>query len=152
MPKKTLDALLADKAKLKAVLLYHVVGKKLPAAKVVKRKSARTLNGAKVRFRVKNGKVFVNKARVTQPDVMASNGVIHVINRVLLPRASDQRKKPRVGSVLRELWMPLEGLEYFAPGRSPFRRTAMRTRSRCVVLALIVMAVASRHRGRRAIV
>jgi uncharacterized surface protein with fasciclin (FAS1) repeats len=85
VPKQTLNALLADKAKLKAVLLYHVVGKKLPAAKVVKRKSARTLNGAKVRFRVKNGKVFVNKSRVTQPDVMASNGVIHVINRVLLP-------------------------------------------------------------------
>jgi len=62
-----------------------VVGKKLPASKVVKRKSARTLNGAKVRFRVKNGKVFVNNARVTQPDVKASNGIIHVINRVLLP-------------------------------------------------------------------
>jgi uncharacterized surface protein with fasciclin (FAS1) repeats len=85
VPKKQLDALLADKAKLKAVLLYHVVAKKLPAAKVVKRKSARTLNGKKVRFRVKNGNVYVNKAKVTAADVMASNGVIHVINRVLLP-------------------------------------------------------------------
>jgi uncharacterized surface protein with fasciclin (FAS1) repeats len=85
VPEKQLDALLADKAKLKAVLLYHVVAKKLPAAKVVKRKSARTLNGKKVRFRVKNGNVYVNKAKVTAADVMASNGVIHVINRVLLP-------------------------------------------------------------------
>jgi len=85
VPQKKLDALLADKAKLKAVLLYHVVAKKLPAAKVVKRKSARTLNGKKVRFRVKHGNVYVNKAKVTAADVMASNGVIHVINRVLLP-------------------------------------------------------------------
>jgi uncharacterized surface protein with fasciclin (FAS1) repeats len=85
VPQKKLNALLADKAKLKAVLLYHVVAKKLPAAKVVKRKSARTLNGKKVRFRVKNGAVYVNRAKVTTPDVMASNGVIHVINRVLLP-------------------------------------------------------------------
>jgi uncharacterized surface protein with fasciclin (FAS1) repeats len=85
VPKKQLNALLADKAKLKAVLLYHVVAKKLPAAKVVKRKSARTLNGEKVRFRVKHGNVYVNKAKVTTADVMASNGVIHVINRVLLP-------------------------------------------------------------------
>jgi len=85
VPKKKLDALLADKAKLKAVLLYHVVAKKLPAAKVVERKSARTLNGKKVRFRVKHGNVYVNKAKVTTADVMASNGVIHVINRVLLP-------------------------------------------------------------------
>ena len=67
MPKSTLDALLADKAKLKAVLLYHVVGKKLPAAKVVKRKSARTLNGNKVRFRVKNGKVLSTRPRSRPP-------------------------------------------------------------------------------------
>jgi uncharacterized surface protein with fasciclin (FAS1) repeats len=86
VPQRKLDALLQDKAKLKAVLLYHVVGKKLPAAKVVNRKSARTLNGKKVRFRVKSGNVYVNRAKVTAPDVMASNGVIHVINRVLLPR------------------------------------------------------------------
>jgi uncharacterized surface protein with fasciclin (FAS1) repeats len=86
VPQKKLDALLADKAKLKAVLLYHVIGKKLPAAKVVKRESARTLNGKKVRFRVKSGNVYVNRAKVTAADVTASNGVIHVIDRVLLPR------------------------------------------------------------------
>jgi uncharacterized surface protein with fasciclin (FAS1) repeats len=86
VPKHKLRALARDKAKLKSVLLYHVVAKKLPAAKVVERKRAKTLNGKRVRFRVRGGDVFVNRAKVTTADVMASNGVIHVINRVLLPR------------------------------------------------------------------
>jgi uncharacterized surface protein with fasciclin (FAS1) repeats len=86
VPKRKLRALARDKAKLKSVLLYHVVAKKLPAAKVVERKGAKTLNGKRIRFRVRNGDVFVNRAKVTAADVMASNGVIHVINRVLLPR------------------------------------------------------------------
>jgi uncharacterized surface protein with fasciclin (FAS1) repeats len=86
VPERKLNALQRDKAKLKAVLLYHVLGKKLTVAQVVKRSSAKTLNGKKVRFRVKGESVFVNRAKVTAPDVMASNGVIHVINRVLLPR------------------------------------------------------------------
>ena len=87
VPKKTLDALLADKAKLKAVLLYHVVAGKVTAADVVKLSKAETLNGADVRIRVRNGKVYVNKARVTKADIGASNGVIHVVNRVLIPPA-----------------------------------------------------------------
>jgi uncharacterized surface protein with fasciclin (FAS1) repeats len=86
VPKATLDALAKDKAMLRSVLLYHVAKGKLPAAKVVKRKSIRTLNGQRVRVRVRGGKVFVGGARVTTPDVVASNGVIHVINRVLIPR------------------------------------------------------------------
>jgi uncharacterized surface protein with fasciclin (FAS1) repeats len=86
VPKRELRALTRNKAKLKRVLLYHVVAKKLPAAKVTKRKGAKTLNGKRVRFRVRGGDVFVNRAKVTVADVMASNGVIHVINRVLLPR------------------------------------------------------------------
>jgi uncharacterized surface protein with fasciclin (FAS1) repeats len=86
VPKRKLRALARNKAKLKSVLLYHVVAKKLPAAKVVERKGARTLNGKRVRFRLRAGDVFVNRAKVTTADVMASNGVIHVINRVLLPR------------------------------------------------------------------
>ena len=86
VPKATLDALAKDKAKLRAVLLYHVAKGKLTASKVVKRKSIKTLNGQRVRVRVRHGKVFVGGARVTTPDVAASNGVIHVINRVLIPR------------------------------------------------------------------
>ena len=87
VPTKTLNMLLRDKAKLKAVLLYHVVSGKVAAADVVKLSSAKTLNGQSVRIRVSGTNVFVNGAKVTTPDVMASNGVIHVINRVLVPPA-----------------------------------------------------------------
>jgi uncharacterized surface protein with fasciclin (FAS1) repeats len=86
VPKTTLQALGKDKAKLRSVLLYHVAKGKLDAAKVVKRTSVTTLNGKSVRIRVKNGKVTVGGARVIKPDVKASNGVIHVINKVLIPR------------------------------------------------------------------
>jgi len=87
VPKKTLKALLANKAKLKAVLLYHVVSGKVTAADVVKLHSAKTLNGKKVRIHVPNSTVFVNNAKVVKADVMATNGVIHVVNRVLIPPA-----------------------------------------------------------------
>jgi uncharacterized surface protein with fasciclin (FAS1) repeats len=85
VPKATLAALAKDKAKLKAVLLYHVVKGKVTAAKVVKLDSATTLEGADVSIAVKGGKVYVGGARVVTPDVKASNGVIHVIDKVLLP-------------------------------------------------------------------
>ena len=85
VPRRTLNVLLHNKAKLKAVLLYHVVSGKVTAADVVKLSSAKTLNGKAVRIRVSGANVFVNSAKVTRPDVMASNGVIHVINRVLIP-------------------------------------------------------------------
>lgn len=85
VPKQTLDALLADKAKLKAVLLYHVVSGRVAAADVVKLSSARTLEGKRVRIKVAGTNVFVNTAKITKPNVMASNGVIHVVNRVLIP-------------------------------------------------------------------
>jgi uncharacterized surface protein with fasciclin (FAS1) repeats len=87
VPKKTLNTLLHNKAKLKAVLLYHVVAGKVTAADVVNLKSAKTLNGKSVRIRVSGSNVFVNKSKVTKADVLASNGVIHVINRVLIPPA-----------------------------------------------------------------
>ena len=86
VPKSTLDALGQDKDKLRAVLLHHVAKGKLTASKVIKRKSIKTLNGDRVSVRVRNGKVYVGGARVTTPDVAASNGVIHVINKVLIPR------------------------------------------------------------------
>jgi uncharacterized surface protein with fasciclin (FAS1) repeats len=86
VPQETLDALGQDKAKLRSVLLYHVVGRKLTAAKIVKRRSVKTLNGQRVRIRVRGEKVRVGGARVTTADVRASNGVIHVINKVLIPR------------------------------------------------------------------
>ena len=88
VPKATLKALAADKAKLRAVLLYHVVAGRVTAAKVTKLRSAKTLNGATVQIRVRGGMVYVNGARVVKADVSASNGVIHVINKVLIPPAS----------------------------------------------------------------
>ncbi len=87
VPAKTLNALLRDKTALKAVLLYHVVAGKVAAKDVVKLTSAKTAGGESVSIKVAGGNVFVNGAKVTSPDVMASNGVIHVINRVLIPPA-----------------------------------------------------------------
>jgi uncharacterized surface protein with fasciclin (FAS1) repeats len=86
VPQATLDELGQDKAKLRSVLLYHVAGRKLTAAKIVKRRSVKTLNGQRVRIRVRGETVRVGGARVTTADVRASNGVIHVINKVLIPR------------------------------------------------------------------
>jgi uncharacterized surface protein with fasciclin (FAS1) repeats len=85
VPKSTLAALAKDKAKLKAVLLYHVASGKVTASQVVKVKSVKTLQGQSAKVRVSGGKVFIGGARVTTPDVMASNGVIHVVNKVLIP-------------------------------------------------------------------
>jgi uncharacterized surface protein with fasciclin (FAS1) repeats len=86
VPKATLDALAADPAKLRSVLLYHVAKGKLTASKVVKRRSVKTLNGQRLNIRVRGRRVTVGGARVVTADVRASNGVIHVINRVLIPR------------------------------------------------------------------
>ena len=87
VPKATLAALAHDrKAKLRAVLLYHVAKGKLTAAKVVKLHSIKTLNGQSLKVRVSHGTVTVGGARVIKTDIGASNGVIHVINKVLIPR------------------------------------------------------------------
>ena len=87
LPKKTLKALGKNKAALKQVLLYHVVKGSVPAKKVVKLKSARTVEGSKVRIRVRKGSVYLNrKTKVTKADVRASNGIVHVINKVLIPK------------------------------------------------------------------
>jgi len=85
VPKKTLNALLRNKAQLRAVLLYHVVAGEVKAADVVKLRSAKTVGGKSVRIRTAGSNVFINNAKVTSPDVMATNGVIHVVNQVLIP-------------------------------------------------------------------
>lgn len=89
VPKATLKKLLADRGALRRVLLYHVVSGDLKAKDVVGLRSAKTLAGPKVRIRVRDGKVYLNNRRtkVVQADVAATNGTIHVINRVLLPPA-----------------------------------------------------------------
>ena len=89
LPAGTLDALLKDPVKLAAILKYHVVAGKVMAADVIKGNGAKptTLNGAALDITVKGGKVYVNGAMVTAADVGASNGVIHVIDAVVLPPA-----------------------------------------------------------------
>lgn len=85
VPKATLAGLAKNKAKLRAVLLYHVVKGKVTAAQAMRLRSAKTLNGKSLAIRVNGGKVLVGGATVTKADVNASNGIIHVINTVLIP-------------------------------------------------------------------
>ena len=82
--KAELDALLADKEKLTAVLTYHVVPGKVMAADVVKLDSAKTVQGDTISIDTSDG-VKVDSAKVVKTDVMASNGVIHVIDTVVMP-------------------------------------------------------------------
>ena len=84
LPAGTLEALLADPARLQAVLTYHVVPGRVTAADVATLSSATTVQGAPIAIDTSMG-VRVNDAHVTQADVMTSNGVIHVIDTVLLP-------------------------------------------------------------------
>jgi uncharacterized surface protein with fasciclin (FAS1) repeats len=85
LPEGTLDALLKDKTKLTAILTYHVVPGNITAAQVAAMTSAKTVNGKELSIAATGGKVTVGKATVTQADVKATNGVIHVIDTVLLP-------------------------------------------------------------------
>jgi len=86
LPKGTVEALLKDKAMLTKVLTYHVVAGEVPASEVVKLKSAKTVQGQDVSIMVMDGKVMVGNAHVVKADVKASNGVIHVIDTVLMPK------------------------------------------------------------------
>ncbi len=89
VPKATLNKLLRNRAQLRRVLLYHVVAGDVKAAQVVQLRSVKTLAGPSVRIQVAGGSVFLNRStKVVKTDVAASNGTIHVVNRVLLPPAS----------------------------------------------------------------
>ncbi len=85
LPPGTVDALLKDPAKLKAILTYHVVAGNV-MAKDVKPGATKTVNGASMMISAKDGGVMVDGAKVTATDVKASNGVIHVIDTVILPK------------------------------------------------------------------
>ena len=89
LPAGTLDGLLKDPAALKKILLYHVVSGAVTADKVVGLTSATSVEGSPIAIAVKDGTVYLNdSAKVVTPDVMASNGVIHVIDKVILPPAN----------------------------------------------------------------
>lgn len=87
LPAGTLDSLLKpeNKEKLVAILTYHVVPGNVTAAKVMKLDEATTVNGQAVDITTSDGSVKVDGAQVVQPDIMTSNGVIHVIDSVILP-------------------------------------------------------------------
>jgi uncharacterized surface protein with fasciclin (FAS1) repeats len=84
IPKADLDALLQDKAKLTAVLTYHVVAGKV-MAKDVKPGAVKTVQGDTFMVKANGGKVMVDNATVVKTDIVADNGVIHVIDTVILP-------------------------------------------------------------------
>lgn len=88
LPQGTVEGLLADKAKLTSVLTFHVLSGKVGAADVIKANGARpkTVNGQSLDIQVRGGKVYVNGAQVITADVQASNGVIHIVDTVLLPK------------------------------------------------------------------
>ena len=85
VPASTLEALQNDRAALRNVLLYHVAAGRYPAKRVAKQTSIETLAGPRVKVSTHKGTVRVGGARVVQADVRTSNGVIHAINRVLIP-------------------------------------------------------------------
>jgi len=86
IPEDQLNALLADKEALTAVLTYHVVAGLVMAEDVVGLSSAETVNGQSVDIKVWDGKVMIDDAQVVTTDIAATNGVIHVINKVILPQ------------------------------------------------------------------
>jgi len=89
LPEGVLEGLLADTEALTQVLLYHVVGDVVKAETVVTLDAADTLQGSKVAIEVVDGNVFVNESQVTSTDIEASNGVIHVIDKVLVPELEE---------------------------------------------------------------
>lgn len=86
LPAGTVDALLKDPAKLKGILLYHVVSGKVMAESVVKMNSAKTVQGGTVKIQAMGGKVMLDNAQVVKTDIATDNGVIHVIDTVILPK------------------------------------------------------------------
>ncbi len=82
----TVDGLLKDPAKLKKILLYHVVSGKVMAADVVKMKMAKTVEGSSAKIMVKGDSVMLNNAHVVKTDIACDNGVIHVIDTVIMPK------------------------------------------------------------------
>lgn len=86
LPAGTVEALLNDIPRLRQILTYHVVAGKVEAKDVVKLTSANTVQGSPVSISVVDGKVRINDATVVSADVQASNGVIHVIDTVILPK------------------------------------------------------------------
>ena len=87
LPAGTLDKLIANPEQLKAILLYHVVSGEVLAAQAAKLTSAKTVNGADITIMAMGDGVMINNAHVVKADIKATNGVIHVLDTVILPPA-----------------------------------------------------------------
>jgi hypothetical protein len=117
LPPGTVEGLLKDIPKLKSILTYHVVAGKVPASTVVtlNGKKAATVNGAEVAIKVDKAGVMVDGAKVTKTDIMCDNGIIHVIDTVLIPAAAKAAAAPAVKPL--NFWIPDAKKECFGlPG------------------------------------
>ena len=111
----TAEQLLADKALLTSVLTYHVIAGEVPASTVVTLSEASTLNGAKISIKVVDGSVILNDTvKVTTTDIQACNGIIHVIDGVLLPPATTEM--PATGASSSQLALLAGGLMVLGAG------------------------------------
>ena len=97
VPKKTLTMLMESRSLLRKVLLYHVLPGKVPASKVLKTKSATTAEGEAVQFSVRGKSAYVNESKIVKTDIECSNGIIHVIDTVLIPPNLPPPPPPRAG-------------------------------------------------------
>lgn len=86
LPPGTLESLIANPEQLKKVLTYHVVAGKVMASDVVKLKEAKTVQGSAAKIKVSGGAVMIDNAKVVKTDIVCDNGVIHVIDTVILPK------------------------------------------------------------------
>jgi uncharacterized surface protein with fasciclin (FAS1) repeats len=86
LPEGTVAALLKDKEKLTQILLYHVVAGKVMVKDIVKLNAAKTVQGQSIKIMVKDGKVMADGAQFVATDIVTSNGVIHVLDSVILPK------------------------------------------------------------------
>jgi transforming growth factor-beta-induced protein len=124
LPAGTVETLLKpeNKAKLVAVLTYHVVAGDLRAAQVTKKTGALTLNGQRLAFSVEAGKARVGKATVAKADILCSNGVIHVIDAVVLPEGRDVTAVAEAAGSFKTLLAAVEaaGLLETLRGEGPF--------------------------------
>jgi len=94
LPEGALDSLLNDKESLKQVLLYHVASGQVMSREIVNLQSVKTLQGEELKIDITSG-VQIGEAQVTEPDIECSNGVIHVIDRVLIPKSVQMHAAPR---------------------------------------------------------
>ena len=85
LPAGTLDSLMANKEELKKLLLHHVVSGKVMAKDVATMQTAKSMDGSSLKITAAGDKVTIENAKITQPDIAASNGVIHAIDTVLIP-------------------------------------------------------------------